>query len=194
MTVRDFPSALSEIEAASALDPESTAILADKGLILYNAGRRAEGTALLQRLEQAQPDFLSSHVYLASFAFDRGDDEGFLHELATAATEKRDAFATQIASAGARGLQSAGHSGMLKAMLAAQQQLYKRGAVSAYDVAKTFAYLGDADDAIVYLKASLSRHETDNIAIGVESAFAGLNANPDFRNLVQQAGLKSSSA
>ncbi|HEY1708513.1 MAG TPA: hypothetical protein VGG10_09635 [Rhizomicrobium sp.] len=194
MTVRDFPSALSEIEKAQALDPESTAILADKGLILYTAGRRAEATALLQRLEQAQPNFMSPHVYLASFAFDRGDDKNFLYELATAAAEKHDASASLVASAGAQGLGSAGRSGMLKAMLAVQERLYMQRDVSAYDVARTFAHLGDAEDAIIYLKASLSRHETDNIAIGIDPAFNALRKNADFNALVQQAGLKPSSA
>jgi hypothetical protein len=46
-----------EIDTAQRLDGESTAILADKGFMLYYAARQEEAIALLQRLEEARPDF-----------------------------------------------------------------------------------------------------------------------------------------
>ena len=71
MTVRSFPQAVKEIDEAARLDPESTAILADKGLILVHQGKTAEGVAPLQRLEQTQPQFLSQlkhHIWPRSIS------------------------------------------------------------------------------------------------------------------------------
>lgn len=81
MTIREFPLALREIDAAQALDSELTAILADKGLILFYSGNYPEALMLLKQLEHAEPAFPSMHAYLASIELDRGDNVGFLSEL-----------------------------------------------------------------------------------------------------------------
>jgi Tfp pilus assembly protein PilF len=62
MTIREFAPALGEIEKAQALDSASTAVLADKGLMLFYDGKDEEAAALLKRLEQAEPDFYSPHL------------------------------------------------------------------------------------------------------------------------------------
>ena len=66
-----YPEALSQIEIAQQLDPASTAILADKGLILLYAGPKEEGVALLKQLERTEPAFPSTYRYLQ----DRGYHE-----------------------------------------------------------------------------------------------------------------------
>ena len=59
-----FPEALDQMDKAQLLDPSSRSILADKGLMLYNAGRTQEGLGLLKEVEKTAPDFRSPHVYL----------------------------------------------------------------------------------------------------------------------------------
>ena len=49
---------LDEIQRAQELDPSSTPILADKGLILFYAHREPEALALLKQLELTEPAFL----------------------------------------------------------------------------------------------------------------------------------------
>ena len=72
--------ALDQIDAALRLDPTSKAIAADRGLILFLAGRESEAVATLRSLETADPDFLSSHTYLADIDLLQGDYRGYLDE------------------------------------------------------------------------------------------------------------------
>ncbi|MGH6877067.1 MAG: tetratricopeptide repeat protein, partial [Rhizomicrobium sp.] len=154
MTVGDAPGALSEIGKAQALDSESTAILADKGLILYAAGRKAAAVALLQQVEQTEPAFYSPHRYLAYIYLDRGDNEGFLRESATAASVRHDDSSAAISKAAAMGFAAAGRLGLLQAILDEQKQLYAKGRGSAYAIAASFARLNDDEDAAAWLKLS----------------------------------------
>ena len=49
----------------------STAILADKGLLLWCAGNHREGLALLKQLEATQPSFSSTHAYSGRIYWER---------------------------------------------------------------------------------------------------------------------------
>lgn len=86
----EAPAALREINIARDLDPTATAILADRGIILYVAGRRAEGLEALHTLAREQPDAVSPHRSLAEIALfeDRADE--FLRESATVARLRGD--------------------------------------------------------------------------------------------------------
>ena len=47
--LRRYPESLAEIERAQALDPGSKSVLADKGIIFFNAGRQQEATPCCSR-------------------------------------------------------------------------------------------------------------------------------------------------
>ncbi|MFT3977761.1 MAG: hypothetical protein QM688_11690 [Sphingomonas bacterium] len=83
--------ALREIERARELDPGSTAILADEGLIQYVAGHRAEGIANLRDLAREQPDAISPHRWLAEIALSEGKMADFLRESVITARLRSDA-------------------------------------------------------------------------------------------------------
>jgi Tfp pilus assembly protein PilF len=193
MTVRAFPQAVREIEEAARLDPASTAILADKGLILVNQGRRAEGIALLQRLEQTQPQFLSPHDYLSDIYFMSGNDRVFLEEIAAVARLRGDAREKQLEKAATDGFAAGGRGGMLSALLDAQKQLYQKGQQSAYQLALSYADVKDWKDSVEYLKISLARHEAENIAMAVSPEFAQMRNETGFRALLLSAGLATPS-
>src|SRR5580700_6147770 len=81
--------AMVQIELARKLDPNSPAILADKGALLWAGGQHQQGLQLLQQLVAADPNFVSPHRYLR-FAYYETDDYGrYLSEL------KRDAELTR---------------------------------------------------------------------------------------------------
>jgi Tfp pilus assembly protein PilF len=170
----EYPHALAQINIAQALDSESTAILADKGLILVASGRRGEGIGLLERLEQTEPTFYSSHRYLADIYLGEGDNAGFLRELAAAAFARHDDSEAVVAEAGARGLAANGREGMLRAILGAQKELYANGKQSAYALALTYAKLNDIDDATAYLKLSLIGHESEDATLAEDATFKRL--------------------
>jgi Tfp pilus assembly protein PilF len=191
MTIREFAPALEEIGKAQALDSASTAILADKGLMLFYDGKGEEAVALLKRLEQAEPDFYSPHLYLASIYRAHGDDRDYIDELKAASRVRHNANGEAVADAGAAGFAASGRERMFASMLAAHKSLYAARLESAYELALAYADVSDDANAIAYLKLSLSRHETDNVALAVEQRLDGLRAKPEFRPLLSMAGLDS---
>jgi Tfp pilus assembly protein PilF len=190
MNLRDFSHALTEIGKAQRLDPESSSILADKGMILFHAGRTDEAVALLQELEQTAPALSSPHRYLAIIDRARGDDAGFVRELSVSAKTRQQSADGDIAAAAARGLAQAGHTGMLLAMLSVQQQRFFQLESPNYAVAQTDAGLGHNAEAIRYLKLSLTRHEPDGVSLNIEPDFRALRGQPAFRQLVHDAGVE----
>lgn len=187
MTMREFPRAVAEIDKAEALDVESTAVRADKGFILYYAGRSNEAIDLLRQLEQTEPLFASPHHYLAVIYRARGDDAAFLREWQASADARNDDADKAVASAGAKGLAEAGHAGMLRSILAEQQKLFVDRGQSAYALAQTYAELGDRTSALAFLRTSLARREMVAVDIAIEPSFVNLRENPEFRAIAAQA-------
>src|SRR5579871_3376720 len=70
--VRRFDESLHEIDRAQALDPNSSSILVDKGMLLWRAGHQEEALRLLRQLEQADPEAVSPHRYLKFAYFEMG--------------------------------------------------------------------------------------------------------------------------
>ena len=94
-----YPEALSQIELAQQLDPASTAILADKGLIVLYAGPREEGVALLKQLEKTEPAFPSTYRYLQDAAIMNKDYSAYLE---AHGKERRDYHRTSANSRSSR--------------------------------------------------------------------------------------------
>jgi tetratricopeptide (TPR) repeat protein len=182
--------ALQEIDRAASLDSSSSAILADKGLIVFIAGKPEVALGLLQRLEQMQPGFLSPHLYLATVYSARGDDRDYVRELQAAASLRHDPDQERIAGAASSGLATGGHAGMLASLLAVQKQLYAEGRQSAYGIARTYAELHDEQATMRYLNISLARHELENISLLTDHAFQGLGGRSDYAGLLRKAGLQ----
>lgn len=190
MTMGEPHQALQEIDRAASLDSASSAILADKGLILFTAGEPEAALGLLRRLEQMQPGFFSPHLYLATLYFARGDDADYVRELQTAAAFRRDSNQERVAAAAMTGFAKGGHTGMLTSVLAVQKQLYTLGQQSAYGIARTYAELHDEPATLAYLRMSLAKHELDNIALLTDPELRGLRSRSDFPDLLRQAGLR----
>ncbi|HWA89271.1 MAG TPA: hypothetical protein VG889_04505 [Rhizomicrobium sp.] len=185
----EFPRAIEEIDRAAALDSESIAIQADKGLILFYAGRLPESISLLQRLEQTQPVFASTHRYLARVYLFEHDEAGFLRELSLAARATEDSDLDAVVSAGRQGLSASGRSGMLRAMLRTEEPLVRDGKGRAYTLATMHAELGDTGDSLAWLQRSLMRGEAEFAGLAIEPSFRGLRGSAEFRRLEKMAGV-----
>jgi tetratricopeptide (TPR) repeat protein len=192
MTMGRADEALAQIDKAESLDSESSAIPADKALILFHEGRKDDAIKLLTRIEDEQPDFASPHSYLAAIWLNEDNDLAYLREMRLAAQARHDPTEETLAEAGATGLASGGHSGMLRAILDVERKLYAAGKLPAYSLAIICAKLGDTKDAIDYLAASVARHESNNIAVGIEPDFAVLRSDTHFAALLERAEPKPS--
>ena len=180
---------LAEIEKAQELDPQSRAILADKGLIMYHCAMKEQAVAQLKQMESAEPNFLSPHRYLSGIYFDEKDYHNYLAESKTATTLQHDEQRLAIVAAAEKGLAANGPRGMLAEMLKVQRGLYADGKIPAFDLAWTYARLGEKQEALKYLQIAYTKHEGQMLAARTDSAFVGLHGEKAFQKLLADIGL-----
>jgi hypothetical protein len=179
LTSGRFSEALEQIELARKLDPSSTAILADKGLILFDSGRKGEALGLLKQLASTDSALATTHGYLAKIYFDRKAYANFFAELKQSAQLRHDDAGSAIANAAEQGFAAGGLDGMREAMLPVQKEIFDRGSGSAYDVAATCALLDRKEEAVRYLQAAYDKREIGMLYV---------NRNPDFNGLRNDSG------
>jgi Tfp pilus assembly protein PilF len=179
---------LTEINIAQQLDPSSTSILADKGLILFYDEQPEQAVALLRQMETTEPAFLSPHNYLAGIYLNLGDYNGYLAESEQAAQLVHDDDRLSIAEAGKKALLKAGPESMFHAVLARQNALYDAGRFPAFGLADTCARMGRQQEALNYLRVACLRRESQVAGLRVNPSFRALHHNAEYRKLLVHAG------
>ncbi|HVZ01617.1 MAG TPA: hypothetical protein VHA35_19075 [Dongiaceae bacterium] len=178
-----FEEPLRAITRAQELDPQSHAILANRGLILFYAGRAEEAVALLKDLSRSAPRFLSPHYYLATIYLDQRRYDDYLQESLTAARLEGNAALESAIQAAADGYRAGGAKGLFAAMLAVQESELAAGRETAFNVARTAALLGDNETALKSLRRSQAAGEPDLLGVRIDPSFSALRADPQFRQL-----------
>ena len=184
-----LPESLEEIDKAQQLEPMSSAILADKGLILFHNGKKEQAIALLKQVETAEPDFLSPHNYLSNIYFLQGDYPQYLSEARKSATLLHDERRLAIVAASEKGFASGGQRGMLDAMLKEQMSLHEKGQESAYSLAETYARLGQKKEALDNLENSYQKREADILSIRIDPWLDNLHDQARYREILAKIGL-----
>jgi Tfp pilus assembly protein PilF len=184
-----FDEALAKIGRARELDPNSASVLADKGYMLFSAGRAAEAIALLKEMAADNPAFQSPHAYLAKIYLLRGAYPEHLAESRLRAQLAHDTDALAVVAAGEKGLAEGGGAGLLQATLEAQKQLWSQERLPSYAVAQTCALLGKKAEALAYLRAAVEKHEMLLVGVAADPAFAGLRQEPGFTETLARVGL-----
>jgi tetratricopeptide (TPR) repeat protein len=159
MGLHRYTEALEHIEQAQRLEPSSTPVLADKGLLLYEAGHHEEGIALLTQLESSQPSYSSTHAYLGRIYWQNKDYAKALGEWRSWAELCHDKDGLALADAREKGFHAGGLEGLLEAELPLEKDLVDRGSGSAFALAQNYAALGNFHQALAYLQVSFDRHE-----------------------------------
>ena len=186
MCLGRYQEALDEIERARKLDPNSQAIVADKGLLLSNLHRLEEAIALLKQVEERDPDFSASHRYLSWVHLKTKDYPAYLAEGKLAAQLAGDDRLMAAMKAAEQGFTAGGGRGLLESTLRFRQQLYVTGKGSAYDVAQAYAWLGRQQEALHYLQISLAKMEPDIVGLRVDDCFQGVSKEPEYVALLRQ--------
>jgi tetratricopeptide (TPR) repeat protein len=184
-----FPEALEEMEMARKLDPASTAILADKGLLLFRMRRHNEAMTLLKQIEAQEPKFSSSHFYLTALHLEEKDYAAFLEEMREACTLTQDDPGLAATAAGEKGLAAGGYRGMFEGMLDVQRQLYAKGQLPAYVLAETNGRLARKAETLSYLQTSLQRMEPAMVSLRVDEALDCVRGDPAYREIVRRFDL-----
>ncbi|MGA9978400.1 MAG: winged helix-turn-helix domain-containing protein [Candidatus Sulfotelmatobacter sp.] len=186
---RRYPQSFAELERARALDPSSSSILADKGIILAVAGRPKEAVALLKQLEENEPGSVSVHRYLKEIYLKDGEYRDYLVESTKEASLMHDSAALTAAGAAEKALATGGGRGMFKALRREQKKRYEQGSLSPYQLAKTCSLMGNKAEAVQYLKAAYDKHSDEVIDMDTDLAFEGLHDDVGFRQLLDKLGL-----
>ena len=184
--------AVQEIERAQTLDPASKSVLADKGALLWGAGRQDEGEALLKQLEASDPDFVSPHRYLKNIYFAHGDYALYLDEWKKEVTQVGDAPTLKVVDAAEKGFASGGLEGMLQNMQEVQKKLYDRGLLAAYALAGTESLLGRKQEALQYLQIAYDKHDEPTVQMANDLYLKNLHGDPAYRALSARIGIPES--
>ncbi|MDQ7248676.1 TPR end-of-group domain-containing protein [Dongia sedimenti] len=178
-----FEEPLRAITRAQELDPESHAVRANRGLILFYAGRTEEAIAVLTDLTRSAPAYLAPHYYLATIYLDQQRYDDYLRQsLQAAEIEGNLALKAEI-EAGMGGYRAGGAKGLFAAMLAVQKSELAAGRETAFNVARTAALLGDRDAAFASLEQSLAGGEPDLLGIRIDRSFKALRGDARFQKL-----------
>jgi len=184
------PEALAQIERAQKLDASSMAILADKGFILYYAGKQEAGMALLRQIEAAEPSFAAPHRYLAKIFEMNGNYAESLTERKKMDLLLHDEADLSVTTAAQRGLASGGPRMMFENMRSAQEEIYSPGDLSPYLLAQTCARLGENREALQYLRAAYDRRDLYFLVyLKGDPAFDQLRTQPEFQDLTAKLDL-----
>ena len=184
--------ALTQIEMARKLTPDSPSILADRAELMWAAGHHELALQLLKQLEAADPNFLSPHRYLRFAYLETGDYPNYILELKKDALLTHDAAQSSVADAAARGFAERGERGLFEAELSQERKLLERRKLSPYWMAQTEAWLGDTREALKYLSICEQSHDDLMLNLREDQGFASLHGNPAFAQLLTRIGLPHS--
>jgi len=174
--------ALEQIDTARALEPQSVSVLADRGLILAAIDPHT-GVAALEQAVQAEPNFRSTHRYLAGAYLRLGDYRGFLAESRAAASLGSDPALLPTLDRAQRTLASRGPGPMLRELADGYAKLVGGSTVSDYETAQIFSLAGEPEKALHYLQLACDRHEASFVGVEGDFAFAPLHTMPEYTTI-----------
>jgi tetratricopeptide (TPR) repeat protein len=190
-----YADALTQIDIARSLEPQSVSVLADRGLILSlaNPTNPQVGVAALKQVETIRPDFASTHTYLSGIYLGMGDYENFLLESRLAAQATNDTATLAVLDQAQTTFSAKGATPMLRVLAAGLAPMASRGSIPAYTVARYFGLAGDSDQAMRYLKLSFDRRESSFLSVDRDPAFEPLRSLGEYRALLSRRNAPFSS-
>jgi tetratricopeptide (TPR) repeat protein len=186
MTVGRYQDALSEMNLAQQDDPTSGSVLADQAVVRYTSGDQAGAVDELHEVERDEPNFWAAHHYLANLWLDQKNFPEYLVEMKRYAELSKDPLAMASSEAASRGWAQGGERGLLEALRKVQEEFFRNGKGSGYDLGHTCSMLGRNQEAIVDLKAAYAARDFRVIQLPTQAWTAPLKGDPGFEQLMQQ--------
>jgi tetratricopeptide (TPR) repeat protein len=178
--------ALHEIDRAQELDPGSSAILADKGILLFESGQKQEGLEMEQRVERTDPAFLKPHYFLARMYWYLRDYPEFLQESQQVASLKHDPVLDETNAAARAGFRRDGERGLLSDLQADQKRLAAEGKLDIGLLATTSVRMGDRAEAIRLLREEFDNHLDGFPYARQDLDLLTLSDEPGYRDLINR--------
>jgi Tfp pilus assembly protein PilF len=184
-----FPEGLEENEKARELDPTSHSILADRGLMLFNSGRKGEGIALLKEVERSAPEFLSPHYYLMTISLELKDYPSYLEEGKKTAEAENDPVLRDIIASARAGYRRNGEHGLLNDLYARQKEYYKAGKLLGTVLAKTSILMGKKQETLLLLEEAYNRRDSNVLLCLSQPDLLTLRDEPRYKALVNKINI-----
>lgn len=189
-----FSESLSEITKAQELDPGSHATLADKGIMLYDAGKTEEGIETLKAVERSAPEFRSPHSYLMMISLYRQDYPTFLVEGEKTAEVMKDPVLAAIVASAREGYAKSGGPGLLVRLYAKQKEYFLQGKFDATTLAETCVLMGRKQEALQLLDGAYTRHEANLLSCLSRPDLLALRDDPGYQALAKKINFPVDSA
>jgi tetratricopeptide (TPR) repeat protein len=181
-----FEESLEEFDEAQRLDPASHSTLSDKGIVLFEAGKTAEGISLLKEVERTDPEFYSPHFYLMLISLQLHDYPAYLKEGQKAAEIKKDPVLSEIIASARAGYARNGQRGLLKGLYEKQEEYYASGSLHGAMLAITCVIMGKRQEALHLLEVAYDSHEMDALWCLQAPALITLKNEPRYKALVKK--------
>jgi hypothetical protein len=178
--------ALHEIDRAQELDPGSSAILADKGMLLFESGQKQEGLETEKQIERTDPVFLKPHYFLARMYWYLRDYPEFLQESERVASLKHDPVLAETNAAARAGFRRDGERGLLIDLEADQKRLAAEGKLDIGLLATTSVRMGERAEAVRLLREEFDNHLDGFPYARQDLDLLTLNDEPGYRELINR--------
>lgn len=172
---------IQEVRRALELDPLSLAINWHLGLMLFLTRRIDESVDQFRRTLQLQEDYALAVGGLANAYVQKG-----LYADAALLCQKMPRPLGRLAYVSA----ASGNVQDARAKLALILQTPDRAGLSQYDLAKVYATLGDADEAMKWLEEGYRERAFNMFFLNADPAFDPVRSDPRFAALLKKLGLE----
>ena len=180
-----FSEALEQNEKARELNPASYSIVADRGWMLFNSGKKDEGIALLKEVERSAPGFLSPHSYLMTINLELRHYPSYLKEGKKTAEVENDPVLKNIIESARAGYLRDGEHGLLNNLYARQEESTK-GKLLGTTLAETCVRMGKRQEALRLLEEAYNRHESNVHSCVSQADLLPLSDEPRYKALVEE--------
>jgi serine/threonine-protein kinase len=172
-----------QIRRCLELDPFNSYVQMSYGLFLLSSRRYAEAVAQFQEILKTDMDFGPAHLGLWQAHHHRGE-----HEVAFAAA--REYFSKwgdeEMAEVLDAGLAESGYRGAMRRAAERKAERADRFVVLGLEVARLFAYAGDAERALEWLEKAYAARETGLVKLQIDPDWDSLRDSPRFQRIVDE--------
>ena len=174
--------AIAEIRRAHELDPLSLIINCMKAWVFLFARQYERAIEQCQKTLELGPNFALAHSLLGWAYLEKG-----MYEESILAYQKRrgDLGVRNIYAYALPGKRDES-LGIIEEM----KELWRRGDIAAYPIARVYAGLGEEDLVLEWLEKSLGRREPFMVRLNVDPSFDSLRSNPRFKSLLKKMNLE----
>jgi serine/threonine protein kinase len=181
--------ALTEINRAQQLDPQSLIISQAVGAIYDFARRFDDAIAVCKKLAYENPTFAEAHDCLRIAYRGKRMYREFIEEWKIFGQLTGDSNESAFAAALEQGFHSGGWKGAVTKGIEVREAQRKRGYISAFEIATLYAELGDKEQAFRWLNTAYQERAPEMEGLKTDFTLDPLRSDPRFAELVRKVGL-----